>query len=119
MLRLAATDGVAMAVATLATWRLTKLLCHEDGPYDVLLRLRGLLVRLGAERLVTCFHCASLWIALAAVLAIYEVGWQSIPLTLAVAGGASVVQHALDALAGRADQAGFPRDDDPDEDGDT
>jgi hypothetical protein len=48
-------------VAALATWRLTHLLALEDGPFDLLARLRAALGRAG--RLLDCFQCLSLWIA--------------------------------------------------------
>lgn len=48
-------------VAALATWRLTHLLVLEDGPFDLLVRLRVVLGRAG--RLLDCFFCLSVWIA--------------------------------------------------------
>ena len=50
-------------LAVLATWRVTHLLAHEDGPADLLVRLRK---RVGAGpvgRLMDCFQCLSLWVA--------------------------------------------------------
>ena len=52
-----------LVLAVLATWRLTHLLAREDGPADLVMRLRA---RLGAGwlgRLMDCFNCASLWVA--------------------------------------------------------
>src|SRR5690349_13979521 len=54
---------IRFALASLATWRITHLLAHEDGPGDVIYRLRTL----GGDgfwgRLMDCFYCLSLWIA--------------------------------------------------------
>jgi hypothetical protein len=50
-------------LGALAVWRLTHLLVAEDGPWDVLVRLRR---RAGAGfwgELLDCFYCLSLWIA--------------------------------------------------------
>ena len=50
-------------LAVLATWRITHLLVSEDGPGDLVVRLR---VRLGASfagRLMDCFYCLSVWVA--------------------------------------------------------
>ena len=50
-------------VAVLATWRVTHLLASEDGPADLIVRLR---MRLGhgfAGKLLDCFYCLSVWIA--------------------------------------------------------
>ena len=51
-------------LAALAVWRLTHLLAAEDGPWDLILRARG---RLGATiwgKMLDCFNCLSLWIAI-------------------------------------------------------
>lgn len=56
-------SGVLLVAAILATWRLTHLVAAEDGPWDVVARLRR---RAGAGfwgRLMDCFYCLSLWIA--------------------------------------------------------
>src|SRR6266508_3275074 len=52
-----------LVLAVLATWRITHLLAREDGPGDVLVRVR---VRLGSRffgRLMDCYYCLSLWVA--------------------------------------------------------
>jgi hypothetical protein len=54
-----------LLLASLAVWRVTHLLCAEDGPADMLVRLRralGRVVWLG--QLLDCFYCLSIWIAL-------------------------------------------------------
>jgi hypothetical protein len=54
----------------LATWRVTHLLAREDGPADLVVRLRE---RLGGSffgRLMDCFHCLSLWVAAPLALAV-------------------------------------------------
>jgi hypothetical protein len=51
------------ALAALVAWRVTHLLAREDGPGDILARLRA---RLGSGflgQLMDCFYCASLWVA--------------------------------------------------------
>src|SRR5262245_45498938 len=47
----------------LATWRVAHLLAYEDGPWDLLVRLRGGLGDGALGRLVDCFQCVSLWVA--------------------------------------------------------
>jgi hypothetical protein len=54
---------IRFTVAVLATWRLTHLLAKEDGPADLVVRLRA---QLGSGRLggvMDCFQCLSLWVA--------------------------------------------------------
>lgn len=50
-------------VAVLATWRVTHLLAHEDGPADIVVRVRVRLGRSFLGSLMDCFYCLSLWIA--------------------------------------------------------
>ena len=52
-----------LLLGVLVVWRVTHLLFGEDGPWDVVIRLRR---RAGAGvvgRLLDCFLCLSLWIA--------------------------------------------------------
>ncbi len=53
-----------LVLAILATWRITHLLASEDGPADLVVRFR---TRLGSGlvgKLMDCFQCLSLWVAL-------------------------------------------------------
>jgi len=51
-------------LSLLATWRIAHLLAYEDGPWDVLVRLRARLGDGPLGRLVDCFQCVSLWVAI-------------------------------------------------------
>ncbi len=50
-------------LAVLATWRITHLLAAEDGPGDLIVRVRRRLGRSFAGRLMDCFYCLSVWVA--------------------------------------------------------
>lgn len=50
-------------MAALATWRITHLLAKEDGPADLIVRIRKRLGSGWAGRLMDCFHCLSFWVA--------------------------------------------------------
>jgi len=54
---------IRFAMGSLAAWRITHLLAHEDGPFDVIYRLRALGGAGFWGRLMDCFYCLSLWIA--------------------------------------------------------
>ncbi len=58
------TRAMAFAVCTLTTWRVTHLLVEEDGPADVVVRLRRAAGSGPLGQLMDCFYCASLWVAL-------------------------------------------------------
>lgn len=51
------------ALASLATWRLTHLLASEDGPGDVVARLRERAGQSALGGLMDCFGCLSIWVA--------------------------------------------------------
>lgn len=73
-------DGwLRFVLAVLATWRLTHLLACEDGPGDVIVRLR---LQLGSGimgKLMDCFNCLSLWVAFPIALLI---SWNPVDLIL-------------------------------------
>ncbi len=48
-----------LLLALLATWRASQLLAAEDGPGDVILRLRAALGRSFLGGLMDCFGCVS------------------------------------------------------------
>ncbi len=81
------------ALAVLATWRVTHLLANEDGPADIIVRLRGRLGHGLLGSLMDCFNCLSLWIAAPAAFLLsrrplmWGVSW------LAISGGACLLER--------------------------
>ena len=55
---------VSLTLSALATWRLTHLLTEEDGPADVVLRLRRVAGSSLLGQAMDCFYCTSVWVAL-------------------------------------------------------
>src|SRR5689334_12108588 len=51
-------------LAALAVWRITHLIAREDGPWNIFARLRRAVGRHISIKLVGCFYCLSLWVAL-------------------------------------------------------
>ncbi len=83
------------AIAVLATWRLVHLVAREDGPFDVIVKLR---VRAGARslgHLMDCPYCLSLWFAIpfAFLLAQSVLAWCAA--WLAISGGAALIERYL------------------------
>jgi Protein of unknown function (DUF1360) len=86
--------GVRFAVAALATWRLTHLWAVEDGPGDVILRLRMRVGESWAGELLDCFNCMSIWVA-APVAIVVAPRPRDLPLVwLALSGAACVLEQA-------------------------
>lgn len=85
------------ALASLATWRITHLMAFEDGPGDLIVRLRQ---RAGENfwgKLMDCFYCLSIWVA--APLALFvEPSWTKGWITwLALSGSACLLERATAA----------------------
>ena len=95
-----------LTVAVLATWRVAHLVAREDGPFDVIVRLR---LRAGAGvvgRLMDCPYCLGLWIAVpfAFFLARRPLAWCAA--WLAISGGASLLERVAERGAGSPPIAG-------------
>jgi hypothetical protein len=56
-------DFYYFTLGTLGVWRITHFLQAEDGPWDLVVRLRRALGNRFWGRLLDCFYCLSLWIA--------------------------------------------------------
>lgn len=64
-----------LVIGILCVWRVTHLLHAEDGPWDLIARMRK---RAGAgfwAGLMDCFYCLSLWIAVPFALILGD-GWK-------------------------------------------
>jgi Protein of unknown function (DUF1360) len=85
--------GFRFLLAVLATWRVTHLIAREDGPAEMIYRMRR---RMGVGfwgQLMDCFLCLSLLVAAAMAFfvasrpAAWVVSW------LAISGGASLLER--------------------------
>jgi hypothetical protein len=78
-----------LVLAALACWRLTHLISAEDGPFDILLKLRQRLGDGMLGKLMDCPYCVSIWVAmpLALLLCTDVLGWLLAVLALSGAAG--------------------------------
>jgi hypothetical protein len=53
-----------LILGILSVWRITQFLNAEDGPWDISYRLRRLAGQGFWGKLLDCFNCLSIWIAL-------------------------------------------------------
>ena len=81
-------------LAVLATWRVTHLLAEEDGPWDVVVRIRQLLGNSVAGKAMDCFYCLSLWIAFPLALWIAHDLVELVVVWLALSGAACILDRA-------------------------
>lgn len=52
-----------LLLAILATWRLARLIAKEDGPFDIIVRLRQAAGQGVLGALMDCPYCLSVWLA--------------------------------------------------------
>jgi Protein of unknown function (DUF1360) len=86
------TYGIKLLVSALATWRVTHLLAHEDGPADIIVRFRARLGQSFVGTLMDCFNCLSFWIAAPIALYVSRTWLSWIFNSLALSGAACLLQ---------------------------
>jgi uncharacterized protein DUF1360 len=59
-----------LTLGALVVWRVTHLLYAEDGPWDLMVRLRRGVGHGFFGKLLDCFYCTSLWVAAPLALAL-------------------------------------------------
>lgn len=80
-------------ICLLAAWRITHLLQAEDGPFDLIYRLRKSLGNSVLGKMMDCFNCLSLWIAMPFAYFLGETWPEKILLWLALSGGAILLER--------------------------
>lgn len=81
-------------LCTLAAWRLTHLIVAEDGPWDLIVRLRARLGDGMAGRAMDCFYCSSVWIAMPFPFIMTRGVLNWFVCWLAISGAASLLEQA-------------------------
>lgn len=84
-----------LVLAVLATWRVTHLLASEDGPGDIIFRLRRALGQSLTGKLMDCFNCLSFWIAAPMALFVSRQPLDWFMTWLAVSGGACLLERMV------------------------
>jgi hypothetical protein len=81
-------------IIVIVVWRLTHLISSEDGPFDLIIRIRKTIGNTFFGRLMDCFYCLSLWIGL---LCAYFVSrsWQEIVVLTLYYSGASILLEKI------------------------
>lgn len=89
-----------LVVGILGVWRIAHLVTAEDGPWNVVGRLR---TRAGSGRcgeLMDCFKCVSVWAAVPFGVALGETWSRRLLLWPALSAGAIVLENASNGGAG-------------------
>jgi hypothetical protein len=84
---------IRFVLGALATWRVTHLLAHEDGPADVVARMRERLADSIVGELIDCFGCLSIWVAVPFAFAVASAPVDLILTWLALSGAAFLLER--------------------------
>jgi hypothetical protein len=84
---------IRFVLAVLATWRVTHLLANEDGPADLIVRLRSRLGGSLAGQMMDCFNCLSLWVAAPAAIFVARTPLEGLFAWLALSGATCLLQR--------------------------
>lgn len=83
-------------ISILAVWRVTHLIQAEDGPFDLIFKLRKLAGKSIVGSLMDCFFCLSIWVALLPAVYIGITWVERILLVPALSAGAIFLNRIHD-----------------------
>jgi hypothetical protein len=92
----------SLLLGILAVWRITHLLNAEDGPWEVVVRLRRIAGEGFWGQLLDCFYCLSVWIAAPLALYLGTTLSDRILLWLALSAGAILIESVIQRGHGEA-----------------
>ena len=88
-------DFYWLVLGVLVVWRVTHLLSAEDGPWDIVIRLRKKAGEGTLGKLLDCFYCLSLWVAAPLALLLGS-GWpERLLLWPALSAGAILIERVM------------------------
>jgi hypothetical protein len=85
-----------LAIGVLAVWRITHLFNAEDGPWDMVVRLRRMVGPGVIGQAMDCFYCLSLWVSLPVALLIGSHWLERALLWPAISGAAILLERLTD-----------------------
>jgi hypothetical protein len=101
-------DLYRLLLGVLCVWRITHLFQAEDGPWDVIVRLRRAAGDGFVGRLMDCFYCLSLWVSIPVAWVVGQTTAERVLMWIAFSGGAILAERstsepvAAPPLAGQA-----------------
>ena len=94
---------VSLGIGALAVWRVSSLVVHEDGPANLVVRVRALVDRTPLAGVMDCFACTSVWVGGVVAVALFggrlparEVAVAAV----ALSGAAMLAERALATSVG-------------------
>ncbi|MBA3704352.1 MAG: DUF1360 domain-containing protein [Bacteroidetes bacterium] len=81
-------------ILVVVVWRLTHLISSEDGPFDLIFKLRKAMGNSFFGKLMDCFYCLSIWVGLAASIFV-STDLKEIVILCIYYSGASIIVEKL------------------------
>jgi Protein of unknown function (DUF1360) len=88
------TDLETYGILVIIVWRLTHLISMEDGPFDIIIKLRKRAGNSFFGKLMDCFYCLSIWIGIAAGLYVTH-QWEQVLLLCLYYSGAAILLEKI------------------------
>jgi len=85
-----------LIVSILVVWRVTHLFVFEDGPWDIVVRIRKAAGESFWGGLLDCFYCFSVWAAAPLALIVGETLLERLLLWPAISGAAILLERFTD-----------------------
>jgi len=82
-----------LLLSLFAAWRVTHLLQAEDGPFEIIYRLRRILGNSLLGKMMDCFNCLSIWISIPFGYFLGNSLMEKILLWLALSGGSIILER--------------------------
>lgn len=89
-------DVAGFVISMLVIWRVTHLFTQEDGPFDLIVKLRKLLGQGFFGTLLDCFYCLSLWVAVPFAFWLCDEWLEGVLTWLALSGAACLLHKFTD-----------------------
>lgn len=80
-------------IISIAVWRLTHLFAKEDGPFDIIVIIRKKAGTSFFGKMLDCFYCLSIWIALPFGIWLGQTWLEKILFWLAISGAACLLEQ--------------------------
>lgn len=81
-------------IVVIVVWRITHLINSEDGPFDLIIKIRKFVGNSFFGKLMDCFYCLSIWIGLLCACYVSK-SWQEIILLTFFYSGAAILLEKL------------------------
>ena len=85
-----------LTIAVLASWRVTHLIAKEDGPGNIIYKIRKLLGSSFLGTLMDCYKCVSVWVALPFAYYIISPSVDFVVVWLAISAGTCLLYYQQD-----------------------